>query len=202
MVCFCDIPLARISEHISFYGEFGIGVTRTWAEKNNLNPVIYLSRDTPISSALARLLRDGAVAANRGSGFNGHYENSGLDVNSVISYVKPVSGSISIDGAPTDKDFYQENEWRYVPSKSEINMWISKENHLNEEVLKANNDNSKLHGSLKLEPCDIVYIFVKSDSDIPIVVDYIQTELGDFSGNDLKILVSRVTSTESISVDL
>ncbi|MFU0923178.1 abortive infection system antitoxin AbiGi family protein [Kluyvera sichuanensis] len=33
MVCFCDIPLSRISEHVSFYGSFGLGVSKDWAKK-------------------------------------------------------------------------------------------------------------------------------------------------------------------------
>jgi len=43
MVCFCDIPISRISEHVGFYGSYGIGLTKQWGIKNNLNPVFYFS---------------------------------------------------------------------------------------------------------------------------------------------------------------
>lgn len=40
-VCFCDIPLSRIDEHVAFYGAFGIGLRKEWAVINNLNPILY-----------------------------------------------------------------------------------------------------------------------------------------------------------------
>ena len=86
MVCFCDIPLARISDHIGFYGDFGIGVSRTWADTNRLNPLVYLANDTPVSLALSRLLNNNLTADN------GYYQNSANDINSIISFVKPVWG--------------------------------------------------------------------------------------------------------------
>ncbi len=33
MVCFCDIPLIRPREHVSFYGDYGLGMTKQWAKK-------------------------------------------------------------------------------------------------------------------------------------------------------------------------
>ncbi len=45
MVCFCDIPLSRIDEHVEFYGEYGIGVTKEWAESIKATPIQYVSKD-------------------------------------------------------------------------------------------------------------------------------------------------------------
>lgn len=55
MVCFCDIPLSRIDEHIGFYGKFGIGMTRKWAEQNGLNPVLYASGSNNLTKELLGL---------------------------------------------------------------------------------------------------------------------------------------------------
>ncbi|HEV7382808.1 MAG TPA: abortive infection system antitoxin AbiGi family protein [Dyadobacter sp.] len=57
MVCFCDIPISLVERHANFYcnpgGDiFGIGLARSWAEKNGLNPVIYLSPDSYLSTLL------------------------------------------------------------------------------------------------------------------------------------------------------
>jgi len=196
MVCFCDIPLTRITEHVGFYGEYGIGVTKKWAKANGLNPLIYLSHSTPVSTALSRLFNQNPHSTG------GYYQGSVEDINSIISYVKPIEGTIMVGPIPTTKEFYQENEWRYVPKVQAIRQWISKEEHVVPQTLTNFNEIAKTNGTLQIAPTDIKYIFVKSDTDIPAIINFIQTELGHYSGNDLKILMSRVVSTESINVDL
>ena len=59
MVCFCDIPLSRISEHVDFYGEFGVGVTKEWALANNLNPLSYLAKNSTYCSSVNNLFKNG-----------------------------------------------------------------------------------------------------------------------------------------------
>src|SRR5438552_2629153 len=43
MVCFCDLPLSRIRQHIDFYGEYGIGMRKEgWGIERGISPIIYL----------------------------------------------------------------------------------------------------------------------------------------------------------------
>jgi len=188
MVCFCDIPLTRLEEHVRFYGEYGVGLTKRWGVSNGLSPVIYLSQTSPVSLSFSKL-------------FNST-KNCAEDVNSIISCIKPIEGNMVVGGIPISKEFYQENEWRYVPKSQQIRQWVSKEDHSNAQMLFTLNEAAKQHGKIQASPDDIKYIFVKSDADIPSVIDFIQTELGHYSGNNLKVLMSRVVSLESINVDL
>jgi len=193
MVCFCDIPLSRIDEHIDFYGNYGLGLTKKWGFSNELNPVIYLS-NKPLKKSLLTLF-----SQNQNQEY---YPNSASDINSILSFIKPVKGNIKKEGKSIEKDFYQENEWRYIPSSPKIQMWISKEDFENEEIKNKFNKSAQEHGSLKFHPNDIKYIFVKSDLDIPNIIDFIQSTFSNYSDNELKILISRIVSLESLNADL
>lgn len=41
MVAFCNIPLTQVG-HFVYYGDYGIGLSREWAIKNNVKPVRYI----------------------------------------------------------------------------------------------------------------------------------------------------------------
>ncbi|HGF3751173.1 TPA: abortive infection system antitoxin AbiGi family protein, partial [Vibrio parahaemolyticus] len=81
MVCFCDIPLSRIKEHVGFYGEYGVGVTKEWAIANRLNPVSYLSRTSNYGSAVNNLFKNIDI-----TGQKAYYENAGFDLNMLLSH--------------------------------------------------------------------------------------------------------------------
>src|SRR5258706_146407 len=42
MICFCDLPLFLIKRHLTFYGCYGIGMSKEWGESNGVTPVLYL----------------------------------------------------------------------------------------------------------------------------------------------------------------
>ncbi len=53
MVAFCDIKLAEIKYFIEKdYGNFGIGLTKEWANRNGLNPVMYINRHCSLADNL------------------------------------------------------------------------------------------------------------------------------------------------------
>lgn len=197
IICFCDIPLSRIREHVDFYGEYGIGVTRDWALANSLNPVSYISRTSNYASSVNNLYRN-----IDSTGEKQYYQGVNNDLNMLLSHFKPLTGKMFISGESFEKEFYQENEWRFVPNKENMIPWISKTDFENTEHLDKVNAITKEKFSLKLTPKDIKYIFVKTDSDIPEMINFIQSSLDHFSNADLKILMSRIVSLENISEDL
>ena len=197
MVCFCDIPLSRISDHVGFYGEFGIGLTKQWAQTNGLNPVFYVSEGNNVSLSFNELSKHTAKLQT-----GKQQEESYLTTRYLLAHSKPTEGRMVIDGQPVEKMFYQESEWRYVPKHEKIESYLKKSQFDDIPTLESANKGTKKHCVIGFGPKDIRYLFVKSDADIPDIVTFIQGELDHFTGADQKILMSRVVSLESLSSDL
>lgn len=196
MVCFCDIPLGRISEHVGFYGEFGLGMTKEWANANGLNPILYLASDNNLSAEM-RALNSHSWKIN-----DEDRELALETMRYIYMHTKPTDGHMIVDGQPLAKEFYQESEWRYVPKHEEVKSYLLKPSFDDQECLNQHNQSSKEHSSLKFTPKDVKYIFVKNDSDIPDMINFIQTDLDHYPSADLKVLMSRVISLESIQLDM
>ena len=197
MVCFCDIPLGRIAEHVGFYGSFGIGLTKDWGAKNNLNPVSYYSGDNPVHKAIKSL------SSVVGGLQDENAKEAGLrNVRYLLAYAKPTTGRMIVSGEPVVKEFYQESEWRFVPQHNDIPDYLNYQTFMSPERVKECNDLTSILCRLRFLPTDIRYIFVPTDADIPPIMNFIQTELDKYPSSDLKVLMSRVTSLESVSRDV
>ncbi len=196
IVCLCDIPLSRIDEHVNFYGEYGIGLTKEWASRNGLNPVLYVSESSGVASALAAI----SWAHNKYPA--DQIKQASHDFFGVLAHTKPVEGKMAIGEEFLNKEFYQENEWRYLAKPKEMDPWMRKDDYDLLEKREQYNEITKKQCMLKIQPQDVKYIFVKSDSNIPDMVNFIQTKLDNYSGVDQKILMSRIISLESIRHDL
>lgn len=196
IVCFCDIPLSRIDEHVEFYGRYGIGMTKEWANKNGLNPVMYLSGQNSLTTAVMNL----AISAN-------HLKENEEDkfwqsFRHINAFIKPCTGRMVVGSSPLDKEFYQESEWRYTPHIDGIQAYLRRKDFLNENILRALNEVTKSSAVLKFLPSDVRYLFVKEDSDIPSLVNFIEANLDHYPSYEMKILLSRITSLQSIGDDI
>ncbi|EHR7166416.1 hypothetical protein KUK86_004591 [Vibrio parahaemolyticus] len=189
MSCFCDIPLSRISEHTNFYGRFGLGLSKDWGRKNNLNPVIYSSEDGLTQKSLKFFM---------GHDFDDECSDEAhMNLYKLLALHKPVEGTMIIGNDVVSKEFHLESEWRYIP-EWEIKFIFEK---VSSEELEQ--ENVKLERrKLEIAPSDIRYIFVPEDGDIPNLVDFINNELGNFSLNDLKILQTRIVSLATLNGDI
>lgn len=196
MVCFCDIPMSRISDHTAFYGEYGIGMTKEWGRKNNLHPLLYAASNGALVRVASKIFSltdyqsddDSKVKSIRHELLHQYFE--------LTPMIKPVSGKMIVGGEVVEKDFSQENEWRYVPDH--INLLFKN----NFDELKAEENAKMFDRSLRFLPSDVKYIFVKADHEIPAIFDFIQTQLGAFPMNDIKVLISRIVSLETLARDL
>ncbi|WP_460100116.1 abortive infection system antitoxin AbiGi family protein [Pseudomonas sp. H3_C08] len=196
MVCFCDIPISRIAEHVKFYGSFGLGLTKEWGIRNHLNPVIYFSGSNPLHRSIRNLTKLASTTEDEKK------KKAGLkEVRNILAYSKPVSGRMILRGEPVNKDFYQESEWRFVPQHKKISDFLHETTYNNEKILNNANRKTQENCMLKFSPVDVRYIFVPTDDDIPGVIDFLQTELTDIPIADLRVLMSRVTSLQSVTLD-
>ncbi|WP_179400669.1 abortive infection system antitoxin AbiGi family protein [Burkholderia guangdongensis] len=201
MVCFCDIPLGRVDQHVQQYGNYGIGMSRTWAVRNRLNPVIYLSSTSMLGDSVQNLnsellQMDEAVKKKPRRNF--------LEI---ARNIKPLTGSMKVKGVMIDNvDFYQESEWRYVPDHDQIDFFIPRSKWDTDGVIEAANKKTFEHCLLGFNADDIRYLFVEKDADIPELVDFMRSSasgLGKrFTDEDMKILQTRIVSQESLAQDL
>lgn len=190
MSCFCDIPLSRISEHTAFYGNYGIGLTKDWGMRNGLEPVLYIRPRGKIVQSIAHFIykSDHADPAEK--------EKHNNQVMNFMRFSKPLTGQMIMAGGVVEKDFFQENEWRFAP----VSNIILNRSEYEAKKDKANSDAASL--AITFTPQDIRYIFLNEDSEIPELVDFIYANLGKFPHNDLKTLQSRIISLKTIESDL
>jgi len=57
MVCFCDIPLSQIKDHVNTYGEYAIGLSKEWAMSNGISPVFYLHYGSLTNEMINKLFK-------------------------------------------------------------------------------------------------------------------------------------------------
>lgn len=198
MISFCDIPLSNSSQHFDAYGRYGIGLTKEWAVKNGVNPVLYIDKDSLIAKSIYFLIKE-----RRKSDTNLNKVQK-REILQIKSYAKNYKGILKRDGETDKKDyiFYNEREWRLIPSKDEINnkpFSISlKKYYNNKEVYNSSLNDYRY----KFDIQDISYIIVEKTNEIPAMVKVLRDiHNHKVSGNDLDILLSKICSTEQILTD-
>lgn len=202
MVCFCDIPLAHISEHMSTYGEYGLGMTKQWAIANRLNPVLYVEKASWLSEQLEHILAGNWESVNALPIQQFREERDSAIV--LYMHTKPYEGFQERNGVRIKKCFYNEREWRYVPR---INRLDGHELHLTgdslaPDILNVKNDLLKAH-KIGFEPKDIQYIIIGKEVERLQVIESIEAiKSPKYDWSQVKLLASKIVSAEQIEGDL
>ena len=190
MVCFCDIPLSQISEHASFYRGYGIGVTPAWIRKHkSITPVQYIasgSNEYNYINTLLTKLKNNRITSEECQ---------------KISIVKKVSGSaINKVGDVRRKKFYNEREWRYLPT--EISL-IESIRPIEKNVTFDSSILSETTKSLRLCICssDVSYIVIPSERLRSKTMDMLRNVYNNENSQLVDTLLSRIISLEQIKDD-
>ncbi|MFB3884707.1 MAG: abortive infection system antitoxin AbiGi family protein [Thermodesulfobacteriota bacterium] len=197
MVCFCDIPLSQAKEHITKYGKYGIGLSKSWGRRNGLNPVLYLRRNSNLTNSFEAIL----VGMKEGIKSESDIPNA---LKNVMRYLKPYVGN-HIRGLRKRNRirFYNEREWRYVPpvETPHIRFALGKEDYTNQETMKQA-DSILEDVKLRFEPGDIKYVIVKKEEEILETVKALSRIKGKKYGKEtVLIVVSRVITCDQILKD-
>lgn len=200
MVCFCDIPFSDIKNHLDSYGYYGVGLSKNWASSKGLNPVIYIEKNSDIGNTLYKHI----------SSFIFKEEKiEALDVIQVWDYFKICAYLKNYEGPLTkgseiiqDYRFYNEREWRYVPSKEilkGISNVVGKEAYINDKAKY----NSQLEGlRLEFNFEDISYVIVKKEEEISELTKHLRNIYGDkCSATNLEILMTKIITVNQIISD-
>lgn len=197
MISFCDIPLSDSKQHFDAYGKYGIGLTKEWAVRNGVNPVLYIDHNSLFAKSLMELIKE---RRNKETNITPTQAEQILQIK---AYAKNYSGLLkrkAVDN-PNYK-FYDEREWRLVPNATQING-ASFSLNLSTFEKDKNGYNEKLKDCrITFESKDISYIIVEHTSEIPKIINFLRTEYSDrCTAKELDILFSKICSTEQIIAD-
>lgn len=197
MISFCDIPLSNSSQHFNAYGKYGIGLTKDWAIRNGVNPVLYIDHNSLFADVLHELIKE---RRKNESNLTNDQKNFILQIK---SYAKNYSGHLKrkrVDNP--DYKFYDEREWRLVPKMSKMNNALFS---VDLSVFEKNKDtwNNKISDvRITFESNDISYVIVQKTSEIPKVINFLRNNYSvKCNAQELDILFSKICSTEQIVAD-
>jgi hypothetical protein len=197
MISFCDIPLSNSAQHFDAYGKYGLGLTKNWAIKNGVNPVLYIDRNSLIAESIYNLILE---RRKRNTNLTIKQKREILQIK---SYAKNYSGTLKRQGETVKNyNFYNEREWRLIPPKERINN-----KSFSISLTAYNNEKEKYNQELsdsryEFDIHDISYIIVNKTKEIPEIVRVLRDIHYDrHSGKDLDILLSKICSTEQILSD-
>jgi len=179
MVCFCDIPIVFINEHIKKYGNFAIAMKKEWGIKN-LNPILYLTDDSIPQKKLElvqwdlmnelkkELSKDNDVALLKAKNMFMHYQD-------FIAYLKKYKG---LTENKKEVEYYREREWRWIPEVSDFdtgNDNILRLDPSDYKNIEKENEKLKRQYKLKFHPEDVDYIIVDNNESLKDVRIFLST---------------------------
>jgi hypothetical protein len=198
MVSFCDIPMSEIKDHIKKYGSYGVGLTKNWALKNGLNPVLYVAPESSLSASYRTALHHFVQGPDRAAEDITNEEMALLDV---LRYMKNYEGPLERKGQNIKNyRFSDERERRYAPPFTGDKEMIATRPDFEADPDKY----SAIYEEhrLKFEPNDIKYIIIKDDSEISEVINHLRRKMGNiYSLDEIERLTTRILTTEQIMGD-
>lgn len=202
MVCFCDIPLSLLMNHIDTYGNYGLGMKKEWGIRKGLNPVIYFNKNSHLANIFSTLTN--GLLFNR--------TPIGKAFHKINGYMKPYDGTLYRDGKATPEKvrFYDEHEWRYLPDTSILTgsgtrSFLQRHQYMDpQELASANSKFETEKSRLAFEADDIKYIIISDENEIDAMVGdlrNIKGKIHKYDEDTVDRLTTRIITVKQIKSD-
>jgi len=190
MVSFCDILLSQAKDYMNDrYGCYGVGLPKKWGEKQGMNPVLYLRKDSKLAGCIDQILKNlFSLSKDPEMKKKTELDNITTDMVDIFRYLKPYSGEYK---------FYDEKEWRYVPESMSGYPFLLEEQY-NTQKRKDLDDELKKQ-ALTFDHAQIKYVIVEKSSDIPEITKVIKKKYRKTSDSD--ILCSKIITFRQMRED-
>lgn len=202
-VSFCDIPFSQIVEHVRKYGGYGIGLSKKWAHKRGLNPVLYVEKNSNLANSFFRSFLKTILKDTKNISQLSPTNKANINI---LRYMKNFQGDLEREGKKTKKDyrFANEREWRYVlPLDSTYPMLVDCRDKPNSNVKQKKDElNNNFFYRLSFGPDDINYIIIKYERQRDMAIKAIK-KIKDVNHDPKTVarLISRIISVEQIKID-
>lgn len=192
MCCFCDIPLNLVDIHINVYGDYSIGLTKEWGEKQAICPVIYLPNLGETRVLFENLITNYQKNINtiKNKKTNNYLFSEIFnfydDIIDLIMFVKPYIGFYEKNKYKNENHkFYDEREWRYKPNKMICKSYMTKQEF---NSYNSDNERNKYMDFITFNITDITDIIVP-EIEVNLIRNIIK-EIPKYKDFDLKIIDS------------
>lgn len=200
MVSFCDIPLSDYKKHfynrkntkdLGYYGDYGIGISKKWANKRGLNSVFYVEYNSFVGTAIRKDYED-FISGDR-------VVNKNL-APQIFLYCKNYQAGLYRKEVLVKQDyrFYDEREWRIVPDNEALGG-VSP--IIETAIYRADKERYQARIANKILPFDledISYIIVREESEVKRVYQEMEAI---FRREMLELASIRVLTSEQILSD-
>ena len=201
MVCFCDIPLSQVKDHMLKYGSYGIGLTKEWARKNGLNPVLYIDQDSELINSYFKIYNSIPNVLDDENQTDSY--DSDFAVLDLIRYMKNYEGILHRRGVINKKyRFSDEREWRFIPKFDGKHQPILNGDILEIPEIKFEMNLKLDYLKLNFEPTDVKYLIIKSESEISDLVNLLKkSKTNNYNPDEIERLTTRILSSDQIFSD-
>lgn len=201
MVSFSDFPVSELKYRFS-YGRYGIGLSKAWARREKLNPVLYVEKRSQLADDYYKqfISIQTALDENR---LDMAWKKGAYNL---LSFMKNYQGHLKIDRLKIDDKNYRfsdEREWRFVPSRK-----VLEENKIAFYYEGDFYEKNKVKCNAKLRPlklpfsfADINYIIVDKESEIEEIIGKINSFHPDLTSPEANKICSRIISMTRIKND-
>ena len=206
IVSFCDLRLSELRSHMNKYGKYGIGMSKLWALKKGLNPVIYISTESHLTNSLLPAIDKLSEITNTTDDPNiiTSLADTYMSILHSLSYIKNYQGDLSREFHPTITGyrFADEREWRYVPNPDGSFAQFLNLKHIKtkEDKQLQNGKLSKLH--LTFTPEDIKYLILEKDEERIELIEHLEKVKDRFDESTRRRLASRILTADQIENDI